>query len=112
DRAKSYAGASNRGSILIQRMVAADYAGVLFTQDPAASGLVMIELVEGTAQKLGSGSVRPQSYRFGRVSGQLMGEEKPAIDLKPLLALGQQAEALFGNPKDAEWRWRTGHFSL
>jgi rhodanese-related sulfurtransferase/phosphohistidine swiveling domain-containing protein len=112
DRAKNYAGAAGRGSILVQRMVAADYAGVLFTQDPAAGGISMIELVEGTAENLVSGRVRPQTCRFGRVSGQPVGEEKPPIDLKPLLALGRQAEALFGAPQDVEWTWKNGEFYL
>jgi rifampicin phosphotransferase len=110
ERAKSYAEAVGKGSVLVQRMVAADYAGVLFTQDPAAGGLAMIELVEGTAENLVSGSVRPQAYRFGRASGELYGEEKPPIDLQPLLALGRRVEALFGAPQDVEWTWKQGEF--
>jgi rhodanese-related sulfurtransferase/phosphohistidine swiveling domain-containing protein len=112
ERAKTYGGVVDRGSVLIQHMIAADYAGVLFTQDPAAGGLSMIELVPGTAQGLMSGSARPHSYRFGRVSGQLMGEETPPIDLGPLLVLGQQAEALFAAPQDVEWTWRDGQFYI
>ena len=40
-------------------MIAAEYAGVLFTRDPSASGLVMIELVKGTEKdpKLPANSV-------------------------------------------------------
>jgi rifampicin phosphotransferase len=112
ERAKNYAGTVDRGGILVQRMIVADYAGVLFTQDPAAGGLAMIELVAGTAENLVSGSVRPRSYRFGRVSEQRFGEEKPPIDLTPLLALGRQAEALFGAPQDIEWTWRSGEFYI
>jgi rifampicin phosphotransferase len=112
DRAKNYAGTVAAGSVLVQRMIVADYAGVLFTRDPAAGGLAMVELVAGTAENLVSGSVRPQSYRFGRVSGQLSGAEKPPIDLAPLLALGRQAEALFAAAQDIEWTWRNGEFYL
>ena len=112
DRAKNYAGTVAAGSVLVQRMIVADYAGVLFTGDPAAGGLAMVELVAGTAENLVSGSVRPQSYRFGRVSGRISGEENPPIDLGPLLALGRQAEALFGAPQDIEWAWCNGKFYL
>jgi hypothetical protein len=55
-------------SILIQRMVAAEYAGVLFTQDPAA-GAPMVELVQGTAENLVTGSASSH-LSLGRVSGQ------------------------------------------
>ena len=41
--------------MLVQRMVDAEYAGVLFTRDPAAGGLAMVEMVEGTAENLVSG---------------------------------------------------------
>jgi phosphohistidine swiveling domain-containing protein len=69
-------------------------------------------LVQGTAENLVTGSVRPQTCRFGRVSGQPLDDEKPPIDLKPLLALGQQAEGLFGAPQDIEWTWQNGVFHL
>ena len=34
------------GNVLIQRMVDAEYSGVLFTRDPSAGGLAMIEMVQ------------------------------------------------------------------
>ena len=36
-----------------------------FTRDPAANGLMLVELVQGTGQDLVSGLVRPQVFRFG-----------------------------------------------
>jgi rifampicin phosphotransferase len=100
------------GSIVVQRMVDAHYAGVLFTQDPAAGGLSMIELVEGTAESLVSGAVAPQTYRCGRVSGEIIGDAKPPIDLMPLIRLGHRAEQIFGAAQDIEWTYRDGQFHL
>jgi rhodanese-related sulfurtransferase/membrane protein insertase Oxa1/YidC/SpoIIIJ/phosphohistidine swiveling domain-containing protein len=111
-RVKSYAGTGGLGSVLIQRMIVAEYAGVLFTRDPSASGLSMIELVKGTAENLVSGTARPQTLRFGRVSGKQFGEGSPPIDLRPLLGLGRQAERLFGCPQDIEWAYAGGRFQL
>jgi hypothetical protein len=91
-RVKSYAATAGAGSVLVQRMVAAEYA--LFTRDPSASGLSIIELVKGTAEKVVSGAARPLTFRYGRVSGRQFGDASPPIDLRPLLALGQQAEQL------------------
>jgi rhodanese-related sulfurtransferase/membrane protein insertase Oxa1/YidC/SpoIIIJ/phosphohistidine swiveling domain-containing protein len=111
-RVNAYAGNGGAGSILMQHMIAAEYAGVLFTRDPSAGGLSMIELVKGTAESLVSGAVRPQAFRFGRLSGRQFGEGAAPIDLAPLLALGRRAEQLFGCPQDIEWTYADGQFNL
>jgi rhodanese-related sulfurtransferase/membrane protein insertase Oxa1/YidC/SpoIIIJ/phosphohistidine swiveling domain-containing protein len=111
-RVSSYRLSAGAGNVLIQRMVDAEYSGVLFTRDPSASGLAMIEMVSGTAENLVSGNVRPQSFRFGRVTRKPFGKGNTPIDLGPLLALGDRAEQLFGRPQDIEWTWRDGGFYL
>jgi hypothetical protein len=67
-RVAAYGATGGSGSILVQRMIGAEFAGVLFTRDPSAGGLTMIEMVKGTAENLVSGTVRPWTFRFGRVS--------------------------------------------
>ena len=111
-RVSAYLYHGGKGSVLVQRMVRAEYAGVLFTRDPAAGGLAMVEAVEGTAENLVSGVVRPQTCRFGRVSKKLFGKSQAPIDLQPLLLLGDEAERLFGGPQDIEWAYRDGRFHL
>jgi rhodanese-related sulfurtransferase/membrane protein insertase Oxa1/YidC/SpoIIIJ/phosphohistidine swiveling domain-containing protein len=112
DRASSYQLSSGAGNVLIQRMVDAEYSGVLFTRDPSASGLSMIEMVSGTAQDLVAGTTRPRSFRFGRVTRKQFSPDVALIDLEPLLALGDQAEQLFGRPQDIEWTFRNGGFFI
>ena len=111
-RAGAYLGEAGDGSVLVQRMVHAEYAGVMFTRDPSAGGLTMIEVVEGTAENLVSGVVRPQTCRFGRITKKPFGKAQAAIDLLPLLHLGDKAERLFGGPQDIEWAYRDGKFHL
>ncbi len=111
-RVASYGANGGTGSILVQRMISAEFAGVLFTRDPAAGGLAMIEMVKGTAESLVSGIVRPWTFRFGRVSGRQFGEGAPPIDVAPLLALGREVETLFGRPQDIEWTYSDGRFHL
>ncbi len=111
-RVDAYAATPTAGSVLVQHMIAAEFAGVLFTRDPSAGGLAMIEMVKGTAENLVSGTVRPWTFRFGRVSGRQFGDGKAPIDLAPLLALGQRAEELFGRPQDIEWTYADGQFHL
>jgi rifampicin phosphotransferase len=112
ERARCYRAERGNKNILVQCMVEADYAGVLFTQDPASAGLSLVELVRGTADKLVSGSARPQAFRFGRHSVQLVGTNLPPIDLKPLIKLGRRVEAAFGAPQDIEWTYYAGQFKL
>jgi rhodanese-related sulfurtransferase/membrane protein insertase Oxa1/YidC/SpoIIIJ/phosphohistidine swiveling domain-containing protein len=111
-RVAAYGATGGTGSILVQRMIGAEFAGVLFTRDPSASGLAMVEMVKGTAENLVSGTVRPWTFRFGRVSGRQFGEGIAPIDLAPLLALGRRVEDLFGRPQDIEWTYADGRFHL
>ena len=111
-RAAAYGANGGTASILVQRMIGAEFAGVLFTRDPSAGGLAMIEMVRGTAEALVSGTVRPWTFRFGRISGRQFGEGAAPIDVAPLLALGREVERLFGRPQDIEWTWADGRFHL
>lgn len=114
-RAKSYdseEATKHDGNILVQQMVRSEYAGVLFTRDPTAPGLMMVELVKGSGDDLVSGRVTPQSLRFGRYTQAAIGDEAAPIDLIPLLALGQKIEATFGCPQDIEWAYADGAFQI
>ena len=112
ERAQIYGVGGDAANILVQRMVNADYSGVMFTRDPAAAGLALIEMVEGLADKLVSGSVAPQAFRFGRISGEHVDTAAPPIDLSPLVALGRQVEQIFGRPQDIEWVFAGGRFQI
>ena len=113
-RSASYAGNNEElGGALVQKMVNAEYAGVLFTEHPGSAGCQLVELVNGLGEALVSGKVTPKSYRFGAVSGDLLDKKmKPPIDLAPLLALGRSVAELFGSPQDIEWAYVKGKFML
>ncbi|MGB5606155.1 MAG: PEP/pyruvate-binding domain-containing protein [Gammaproteobacteria bacterium] len=113
ERINSYAGnAEEKGGAVVQSMVDAQYAGVLFTEHPSSSGCLLIEMVSGLGESLVSGQVTPESYRFGVVSGSSLDDRKPPIDLAPLIALGHKVEKLFGKPQDIEWAYADGEFML
>ncbi|MVO17265.1 PEP-utilizing protein [Rhodobacteraceae bacterium CY05] len=116
ERAASYdseATDENAGNILVQEMVEAEYAGVMFTQDPTAPGMVMIEWVEGCGEDLVSGRVTPTSLRFGRYTGLAADtDQDQTLDMAPLLELGRQIEDIFGSPQDVEWAYANGQFQI
>ena len=112
-RAGAYGGKRDEpGGVLVQAMVDAQYAGVLFTEHPASAGAMLVELVAGLGEALVSGNATPKSYRFGRLSGALLDTEGPALDLGPLLELGRRVEALYGRAQDIEWAYCGGRFVL
>jgi len=112
-RAGAYAGqAEEPAGIVVQKMVPAEYAGVLFTEHPATTGCMMVEMVSGLGESLVSGTATPKGFRFGRLSGRPMDAEAPPVDVTPLLTLGRQVEALFGRPQDIEWAYAEGRFYL
>ena len=112
-RAAAYSGNSREtGGIVVQKMVDAQYAGVLFSEHPVSTGCMLIELTQGLGESLVNGSVTPEAYRFGRVSGRCLEHRPPPIDLAPLLEMGRRVEALFGQPQDVEWAYAEGQFYL
>ena len=113
ERTRAYGGADETGGVVVQRMVDAAYAGVLFTEHPASSGRLMIEMVSGLGEDLVSGLRQPDTYEFGRFTHRLLGKSKPPIELAPLLLLGRKIEALFDcRPQDIEWAWVGGGFHI
>ncbi len=112
-RAESYIDEKEVGSIVVQQMVDAEYAGVLFLEHPGTSGSCLIELVSGLGEALVSGEVTPESYQFGRYSNTPMFKGSAPIDLKPLLKMGKQVETYYDNhPQDIEWCYADGQFYL
>ncbi len=102
-RATPYAAGQVTGNVLVQPMVRARYAGVLFTEDPASAGAVLLEYVEGSGDALVSGRVQPSSSRYGRVTGQHLSGPVPPFDPSPLLALARIIERHYGAAQDIEW---------
>ncbi len=105
-------GRSEGGGIVVQAMVDARYAGVLFTEHPGASGAMLVELVAGLGEGLVGGRDAPQSFRYGRHGGTCLDDARPPIALEPLIDLGRKVERLFGKPQDIEWAFAGGRFWL
>jgi len=101
-----------RLGIVVQAMVPAEYAGVLFTEHPGESGAMLVEWVEGLGEELVSGRAQPSSLRFGRCSAKPLDSGNPPVDMAQLIELGRRVEELFGRPQDLEWAFAGGRFHL
>ena len=97
-------------AVVVQRMVAARAAGVLFTIDPSTgdANRMVVEAVAGLGEALVSGHAIPQRFVIRRTDVSL--QEGPAgaplLDrgqLSALCELGARIEESLGGPQDIEW---------
>ncbi|MBE9375365.1 pyruvate, water dikinase [Saccharopolyspora sp. HNM0983] len=112
ERAEAYRRANTidrdevRMAVVVQRMVDADTAGVLFTADPVTGSRsrTVVEAVRGLGTGVVDGSTEPEHYAVDdgaaprATSGCLT-----SAQLGELAAAGRRAQELFGAPQDVEW---------
>ncbi|MCK2213670.1 PEP-utilizing enzyme [Actinomadura sp. ATCC 31491] len=95
-------------AVVVQRMVPAELAGVLFTADPVTGrrDRVVVEAVPGLGEALVSGRVTPDRWVLDAASGRVLSRTGRSVTGLPagrLAELGARAAALFGGPQDVEW---------
>jgi len=97
-------------AVVVQKMVDAKYAGVLFTADPVSSDRLttVIESVEGLGEELVSGHKTPTSYR---IKGGKCDKQTP-FDIMELTKIGKQIESFFGKEQDIEWAFDGENFHI
>lgn len=122
-------------AVVVQLMVPATVAGVLFTADPITGqrGITVINAAFGLGESVVSGSVNPDLYTIdpngavhksistkavaiepdatgGTATRELSMSQRgaqalPDTQIRELAAIGQRIEAHFGEPQDIEWAW-------
>ena len=119
DRAVAYRaaqeinGAGVALAVVVQRMVPARAAGVLFTADPVTGRrrCAVIDAAPGLGDSVVSGSVDPDHFVVETATGAVI-ERRPGgtndvclsdATVRDLAALGDQIESTFGAPQDIEW---------
>jgi pyruvate,water dikinase len=98
-------------AVVVQQMVAAEVAGVLFTADPVTSNrrLAIVEATQGLGEALVSGLVTGDVYRVRDdvlVDATVEQPARPTLteaQVIHLVQLGRRVEAHFGRPQDLEW---------
>lgn len=116
-------------AVVVERMIDADAAGVLFTRDPTdvAAERMVLESAYGLGESVVSGRVTPDRWTLSRAGATLTsetarkmlrltrnGEEAvpdelqfapslAADSLRALAELGRAVEQEFGTPQDIEW---------
>ncbi|WP_424358846.1 phosphoenolpyruvate synthase [Methanocella sp. MCL-LM] len=129
-------------AVVVQKMVDADAAGVMFTHHPTTGeNVAIIEAAWGLGESVVSGSVSPDNYevRSGRVSKKKIATKQIKIIRDPrtrktvkldveeakknvqvladdqilrLAKLGNIVEEHYGKPQDIEWAYQKGELYL
>jgi phosphohistidine swiveling domain-containing protein len=94
--------------VIIQQLIEPDFAGVIFTRSHLKEGQLLVEFVEGHAEKLVSGESTPKSFHYS--SKESFHEKDYLPELKKGLAVAEQIEQLYGSPTDIEWALKDGVF--
>lgn len=91
--------------VVVQTMVAPDYASVLFTRHPlGAHDDPVVEAIPEQGDRLMSGEVEPLRVRLN--ASPDTNPPLPATLLSELLAVAQRLEGHFGQSVDVEWAWK------
>ena len=98
-------------AVIIQEMVNAEYAGVIFTEDPTSGnkGEILLEYCEGLGERLVSGVVTPYSCKINKSSQMIQHGKVPERrnfgddKIREVSTVALKVEKYFGCPQDIEW---------
>lgn len=101
-------------AVVIQRMVAPDFSGVLFTADPVTGNRATIvgNAVRGLGEKLVSGEANASTFSLDRLGGDYTGEPRLRRFARRFRQLAEQLERELGGPQDIEWALEKGRLWL
>ncbi|QDP94985.1 hypothetical protein FOE78_02790 [Microlunatus elymi] len=102
-------------AVVVQAMVPAQWAGVLFTADPVSGrrDRIVLEAVAGLGEALVSGTATGEHVDLDKTTLAVRGEPGPgAAVVRELAELGLRVEQEFGGPQDLEWAYADGKIWL
>jgi pyruvate,water dikinase len=126
-------------AVVVQRLVEAEVAGVLFTRNPLdpAGQTMLVEASWGLGESVVSGKVMPDRFTLDHATGAVRQRQiatknvqttargvepvpaerqiQPCLSdaqLADLAELGRRVEACSSGPRDVEWAWADGRFWL
>ncbi|HEX3733459.1 MAG TPA: PEP/pyruvate-binding domain-containing protein, partial [Mycobacteriales bacterium] len=93
-------------AVIIQRQIAAEWSGVLFTKHPTTGKGAVVEASDGNTTDITSGSGITVRTSLNE------GLDLPADLTKALALLCPEIEKVTGGPADVEWAWRQDELSI
>ncbi|MEP3276208.1 MAG: PEP/pyruvate-binding domain-containing protein [Stappiaceae bacterium] len=108
-KSRGLGGEETAPAVIVQQMVKARCAGVVFTADPVSGrrDRLVISAIEGTGDRLVGGEEDGETYVVDRHSGACIeGADNPLLsdkDIEALSDLAQKVESSSDGPQDIEW---------
>jgi len=103
-------------AVIVQEMVDADFAGVMFTLDPIKKKYILVEAAHGLGEKVVSGSVTPSSFMLDKKSLDIIEEnmnyEVDKAVIKEIAKIGLKIEEHYKKPQDIEFAVKKEIFIL
>jgi phosphoenolpyruvate synthase/pyruvate phosphate dikinase len=101
-------------AVVVQRLVPAEMAGVLFTADPVSGDRtrMMGNFVHGLGEQLVSGEADADEFLLTRPNGTYTGPDDLKVFARKLYKLGERLEKELGCPQDIEWAVAGGKLYL
>ncbi len=101
-------------AVVVQKMVPAEFAGVLFTADPVNGSHAHMagNFVCGLGDKLVSGEATPETFTLSRPKGTYVGPPEMKRYGRALFKLAQRLENELNGPQDIEWAVADGKVYL
>jgi pyruvate,water dikinase len=101
-------------AVVVQRMVASEISGVLFTADPVTGSYASMtgNYVYGLGEQLVSGEANAESFRLLRPGGDYEGPQALRQHAATLYKLATRLEKELGAPQDIEWAIAGGELYL
>jgi pyruvate,water dikinase len=91
-------------AVVVQRLIRADFSGVLFTADPVTGDLMRMtgNFVQGLGETLVSGQANPQTFTLARLKGTYSGPAELNRFASALYRNACRLEKELGGPQDIE----------
>lgn len=101
-------------AIVVQRLIRAEFSGVLFTADPVTGDLMHMtgNFVRGLGEKLVSGQANAQTFTFARPKGSYDGPAEIVRYARALYRTACQLEKELGGAQDIEWAIAGGQLHI
>lgn len=110
-----------RMAVIVQEMIPAQVAGVMFTANPVTNSReqILIEAVRGLGEALVSGEKAGDTYILDKagfklvernIANQEQGQMLPDFQIKELALAGCKIEQFYADYQDVEWAYYQGQF--
>lgn len=105
---------SHEMAVVVQHLVRAEYAGVLFTADPVSGDLMHMSgnAVRGLGEQLVAGQATPLAFTIATQSGHYSGPPELKPLARKLHRLALRLDRDMGCPQDIEWALARGKVAI